>query len=161
MVISFINNLIICVMKEYFILNWFKAKRAVATCTKFKTRLQQRLAKRPPSITAPVDYSQFKSAMVEELNQAEIVIIKLVQADAFQEELNTLNALKGNSQESTRSRSMKRTSPLFRLDPFIDDEGVLRVGGRLRQAKLLNSIKHPVILPRKGTHLRPYCCSFS
>ena len=46
-----------------------------------------------PPIMTPVYYSQFKSAMVEELNQAETVIIKLVQADALQEELNILNAL--------------------------------------------------------------------
>ena len=38
----------------------------------------------------------------------------------------------------------------FALTPLLMTEGGLRVGARLRQAKLLNSLKHPVILPRKG-----------
>ena len=36
------------------------------------------------------------------------------------------------------------------LDPFLDESGILRVGGRLRRADLEYSIKFPILLPRKG-----------
>ena len=45
---------------------------------------------------------------------------------------------------------MKKTSSLYRLDPFPDKDGVLRVGGRIRNALVSYEIKHPVILPSKG-----------
>jgi ribosomal protein L13E len=45
---------------------------------------------------------------------------------------------------------MKHTSSLFRLNPFLDKEGILRVGGRLTRASVQFHVKHPVILPRKG-----------
>ena len=41
------------------------------------------------------------------------------------------------------------TSSLLPLTPFTDDEGVLRVGGRLRNADIANEAKHQVILPSK------------
>ena len=44
----------------------------------------------------------------------------------------------------------RETSPLHKLDPFLDDEGTLRVGGRWKQASLLYGVKHPIILPQKS-----------
>ncbi|KRX32907.1 hypothetical protein T05_1895, partial [Trichinella murrelli] len=38
---------------------------------------------------------------------------------------------------------------LIHLTPFIDEFGVIRVGGRLQQSNLLYQHKHPVILPNK------------
>ena len=34
------------------------------------------------------------------------------------------------------------------LDPFVDDYGLLRVGGRLRNSNLVHEEKHPVIIPK-------------
>ena len=45
-----------------------------------------------------------------------------------------------------------RKSTLYRLDPFVDDNGILRVGGRLRRARPEYKEKHPAILP-KGNHV--------
>ena len=45
---------------------------------------------------------------------------------------------------------MKKSSSLHKLDPFIDESGIIRVGGRLRNSELQDSFKHPVVLPRKG-----------
>jgi hypothetical protein len=39
---------------------------------------------------------------------------------------------------------------LTHLSPFVDKNGVLRVGGRLSNTPLDDSCKHPVILPKKG-----------
>ena len=45
---------------------------------------------------------------------------------------------------------MKKKSNLYTLDPFLDENGVLRVGGHLKHADLSTAVKYPVILPRKG-----------
>ena len=45
-----------------------------------------------------------------------------------------------------------KNSALYRLDPFIDDDGLLRVGGRLRRSHLGYGEKHPVLIP-KGHHV--------
>ncbi len=40
--------------------------------------------------------------------------------------------------------------PLYRLDPLLDVNVVLRVGGRIRRGDFSLGVRHPVILPRKG-----------
>lgn len=45
---------------------------------------------------------------------------------------------------------MKRSSLLYRLDPFLDEGDLMRVGGRLSQSITPYEGKHPVILPKKG-----------
>ncbi|XP_011268437.2 uncharacterized protein LOC105258697 [Camponotus floridanus] len=45
------------------------------------------------------------------------------------------------------SRPMPHGSHLSRLHPFIDDKGVLRVGGRLKHAILIFDERHPMIAP--------------
>ena len=39
---------------------------------------------------------------------------------------------------------------ISKLDPFLDTNGILRVGGRLSRMHVNQSMKHPIILPRKG-----------
>ena len=53
-----------------------------------------------------------------------------------------------NRSEKTK---VKKISSLFRLDPFIDGEEMLRVGGRLsKSTELSENLKHPVLLPNKS-----------
>ena len=59
-----------------------------------------------------------------DLKRAEILMIKPTQTDSFAREI------------IQRSESLKK-SCLYRLDPFIDNDGIIRVGGRLRQADQL------------------------
>ena len=37
------------------------------------------------------------------------------------------------------------------LDPFMDNDGLVRVGGRLRRSVLPNEVKHPIIIPKEST----------
>ena len=64
---------------------------------------------------------------VEELRQAELVIIKTAQHEGG---LDILNA-----------------GPLVKLDPYRDSNGVIRVGGRLQLANLTGQCIHPAVLP--------------
>ena len=45
---------------------------------------------------------------------------------------------------------MKKTSSLHTLDPFLDCNQVVRVGGQIKKANFSDSLKNPVILPKAG-----------
>lgn len=56
---------------------------------------------------------------------------------------------------SLRTRTTQRKddssrNPLWKLDPFIDDDGLLKIGGRLRNSELSGKEKHPIVIP--GRH---------
>ena len=84
---------------------------------------------------------------------AKTVIIKAVQGEVFAVEIN---ALKRNDDKGTESRDhlkerrrLLRNSNLVRLDPFLDRDGILRVGGRFSRPSLTFEEKHPILLPKK------------
>lgn len=54
----------------------------------------------------------------------------------FQTELETLK----------NGKRIKKRNPLARLSPFIDADGILKVGGRLDNSPLPYDQRHPVIL---------------
>ncbi|XP_018375981.1 PREDICTED: uncharacterized protein LOC108769466 [Trachymyrmex cornetzi] len=75
----------------------------------------------------------------EELENAEKTIVRLVQSEVFAEELRCL-----------RNKGMlPRKSKLIPLAPFLDEEGLIRVGGRLRHAEIAQCKKHPIVMPAK------------
>ena len=90
------------------------------------------------------------------IDRAAKVIMKAVQREAFKEEFEVI-AQSSSENDSSRNeakvgkKSLKK-STLYQLDPYVDDAGILRVGGRLRQTNLSFNEKHPVLLP-KGHHL--------
>lgn len=43
--------------------------------------------------------------------------------------------------------ALKMKSKILPLDPFVDEKGILRVGGRLKRAAVSFEVKHPVLLP--------------
>lgn len=55
---------------------------------------------------------------------------------------------------------MKKSSSLYKLDPFIDENGLLRVGGRLRLSSLPYDARHPIILPKEGHVTNLILCHF-
>ncbi|KAL1258159.1 hypothetical protein QQF64_011403 [Cirrhinus molitorella] len=81
---------------------------------------------------------------VEERRRAAEVVIQLVQQQAFSHELKAL-------QSSFHGDVIPSSSPLFHLDPILDDK-LLRVGGRLKGSTLSQELKHPIILP-KDSHI--------
>ena len=91
---------------------------------------------------------------VEEIGQAEI--IRCLQHEHFKDEIKILSSLQESEEfhdrktAKQRNFSLKKCSSLYRLDPFLDSNGILRVGGRLRRAIISENVKHPVILPRKS-----------
>ena len=41
-----------------------------------------------------------------------------------------------------------KKSPIYILEPFLDEEGILQVGGRLKNVPLPEEARHPIILPK-------------
>ena len=66
----------------------------------------------------------------KELQEAMTVIIRAVQHESLSEELISERRLP----ESNKPETVKKSSKLYHLDPFVDDRGVLRVGGCHRRA---------------------------
>ena len=100
---------------------------------------------------------QLRDPTLKELQQAMTVIIKAAQEEVFGEELKSRSHAHFSEKESSRERiserkSVMKKSALYRLDPFVDDNGILRVGGRLQRARLEYKEKRPVLLP-KGHHV--------
>lgn len=61
-----------------------------------------------------------------ELEEARLHWVRLIQAANYKDELA---ALRGG-------KSLFTQSPIVKLTPFVDDAGLLRVGGRLRHAQM-------------------------
>ena len=76
---------------------------------------------------------------VAELSNAECLIIKGLQMQAFPNERKCL----------VTNSALPKTSRLYQLDPFLQDD-VIRVGGRLEKASMPLSEKHPTVLPSKS-----------
>ena len=77
------------------------------------------------------------------------MLIKAVQHQVFSREIEAL-ANKSHKRDANIGKSVKGTSPVHRLRPILDGNGVLIVGGRLPQTDLLYAVKHPVLLPKKA-----------
>ena len=94
---------------------------------------------------------------VKEFEEAEILVLRSIQHEHFATEIKIMKKLTGNKDKfqdrktpKVRNNALKFTSNLFRLDPFLDEKGILRVGGRLKKATTPFAIKHPTIIPRNG-----------
>ena len=77
------------------------------------------------------------------LKEAEIEIIRMVQAKKFAAEIKSLRPRDCGSDGESR---LKRNSEISQLDPLMDEDGVL-FGGRLCKSYLNDGCKHPVLLP--------------
>ncbi|XP_037930486.1 uncharacterized protein LOC119665293, partial [Teleopsis dalmanni] len=73
----------------------------------------------------------------DELNSSLQVIIRIIQQSDFREELQQLHS----------NGTVHKTSSLSSLSPFLDSNGILRVGGRLSSSLIAYDTKHPMVLP--------------
>lgn len=74
------------------------------------------------------------------MNKALILVIRICQASEFHQELHDLR----------NQRQLESKSKILNLHPFLDSDGIIRVGGRLRHVTPIEySKKYPIILPNK------------
>ncbi|XP_075436064.1 uncharacterized protein LOC142472776 [Ascaphus truei] len=77
---------------------------------------------------------------VIEITEAKRTVLQHVQKETYAEEISYINGKKGIS----------KNSPLWKLDPFIDENGLMRIGGRLSKSQLRREESNPLIVP--GRH---------
>ncbi|GBM27955.1 hypothetical protein AVEN_21954-1 [Araneus ventricosus] len=76
---------------------------------------------------------------IKELQRAEIYLVQLVQQGEFAEEIKNLR----------KGATVPSNSKVKSLNCFLDESGILRVGGRLKYSDLSLDEKHPIVLPDK------------
>ena len=79
------------------------------------------------------------------LEYAQQEVIRLHQQQVFSEEIDHLRD--GNTSDRN---PLSRRSAIYNLDPYIDEKGLLRVGGRLKKLSLHINDVHPVSLGKDG-----------
>ncbi|XP_025264356.1 uncharacterized protein LOC112637891 [Camponotus floridanus] len=88
-------------------------------------------------------HRRFPSTLsAEEIERARVCWIRRVQSEKFRAELKLIS----------QGLALNKSNSLARFSPFLDTEGLLRVGGRLKHSILAYDERHPVLLP-KGSHL--------
>ncbi|GFV89144.1 integrase catalytic domain-containing protein [Trichonephila clavipes] len=76
----------------------------------------------------------------DEMKEAEIYLMKQVQLSSFYKEIRAMQ----------NGDDICNKSKILNLSPFLDDKGIIRVGGRLKHSRLPYSSKHPIFLPAKS-----------
>jgi hypothetical protein len=76
---------------------------------------------------------------VHELKCATNLILKNLQTETFSKEISEL-----------KNSNFVSDKNIQKLNPFLDTEGLLRVGGRLENADIPFEQKHPILLPSKN-----------
>lgn len=79
-----------------------------------------------------------KSITHQEASSALLVICRAVQHNSFASEIECLK----------NNKPLKSSSHLLSLSPFLDDDNLLRVGGRLKNSVLHYDTRHPILLPK-------------
>ena len=77
--------------------------------------------------------------IIPELENAENDIMRMIQQHVFSEEYNALS----------KSGKVKISSSIAKLNPFIGENNIIRVGSRLEYAHISYNAKFPPILPKQ------------
>ena len=86
-------------------------------------------------------FKQKRISMEEASRQARDYLLREVQRKGFPEVYENLRAKKPIGKENK----------MLPLNPWMDSEGIIRVGGRLQRSDLSIEEKHPILLPPKET----------
>ncbi|XP_070529049.1 uncharacterized protein [Cardiocondyla obscurior] len=107
-----------------------KLLRVISICKRFINRLRKLPDCLP--ISSPIT--------PVEIQQSCNILIGIIQRSYFHSEIQSI--LKGER--------LSKSNELIKLTPFLDQDGLLRVGGRLQNAHLNLDTTHPLILPKKS-----------
>jgi hypothetical protein len=152
--------------KPYDLLNverfssWSRMLRSVAWAIRFLTKFVETLKHRKRNKTTLNVSSLFDKQLyskiqkipeltAKELYDAEIFILKKIQADSFAQEIFDLKHKNSNLNSKSLKKGISKSSFIYTLCPWIDNEGLLRVRGRLDAVPSMSSeFKRPIILGR-------------
>lgn len=110
--------------------SYYKMKRIMVHCIRFARKI----------LGASNKHGRYYITM-DEMREAEKLIVKTIQIKHVGEEMKLLE----------RNQALHKKNALKQLSPFIDGEGIIRVGGRLYYAEIPYNARHQMILPNKGS----------
>ncbi|XP_062708969.1 uncharacterized protein LOC134288366 [Aedes albopictus] len=91
---------------------------------------------------------QFGMLNQGELKRAEETLWKVAQADSFPEEVKLLSTTMGSP--DIRHACVSKSSPIYKVWPYLDDLGILRMRSRIGAATFAPvEAKYPAVLPRQ------------
>ncbi|XP_063630296.1 uncharacterized protein LOC134801610 [Cydia splendana] len=102
-----------------------KLKRVLAQCRRFINWKNK---------TSREDY-----LTAAEMEEIEMRCIRYYQYSIYEDEIKDLK----------KNGKIKAKSSLITLTPYLDERGLLRVGGRLNNSSIAEQAKHPIIIPSK------------
>lgn len=108
--------------------------RVVAICYRFVDNIK---AKQSNTLGKHMSLQQYNVIDAVELDRALVSCVRYIQQQCFAVELKCL----------TNGRTFSKRSSISSLNPFVDNNNVIRVGGRLKNASLSYTSKHPILLP--------------
>ena len=128
--------------------SWRQLKKTVAWLLRYKTNLKTAKVSRQQG--EAMAFGEIRPIDVEEMKIAEREILKFVQRQSFPTVMAALSLKPQNEKEHTggRRNTMARNDPLRQLDPFLSEDGLLRVEGRLGRAPINDEAGHQIILPK-------------
>ena len=106
-------------------LSWSEMKETLATAYIFMDILHSQRQEPDPTVA--------------DILKSEKIILRMLQDKYFSKEKECLKS----------NKKVLKSSPIIKLDPFLDEDQLLRVGGRLRKGNIQTKEKHPIILPKK------------
>lgn len=106
--------------------DWSQLRRRIAWLIRFTQFIRDRKGLKNGRLF-PEDYEAATNA-----------IARLVQNEAYESEIADLRA----------GRPVKTTSKIANLNPILDDHGVLRINGRIKNASVAYDASHQIILPK-------------
>ena len=159
---------------------WRKKIRSIAIVRRVIMTLREKVRSKKEGIIGPRlrprkgNKCQAKEKLIiflsdEERDKAEYLLINAIQAMSFEKEMVTLLKCGIFSPNALNEMKVKNSS-IAKLSPFLDQNNVMRAGGRCGKAEFLSyDSKYPIILPNhsdenvrsliRGYHFKNMHCS--
>ena len=121
--------------------SWVKLKHIAGYVLRYKKKLLQSCnkgnptQKEEPNRKVYCDKNQLDMVFIQKV---ELQIIRASQRRPFSDEIKLME----------RSKCVGKSSNIYKLDPFIDRNGLLRVGDWLNQSTMDESVEHPLLIPK-------------
>ena len=117
-----------------------KLQRVTAWILRFLSNARHRIEQRKQQVASAGPFL-LKRLTVGEMQDAQVRLCKSVQRNLFSDAIERLQ----------QGKPLLKSKPLRKLDPFLDETGILRVGGRLRRSSgIERDSKCPIILPKNS-----------
>lgn len=136
--------------------SWHRLARMVALLLRFVGIILNRLKAKKNELQSrttrnnkPAAIMEVRSGLlsVSDISYAEKKVIKLTQQKYMSSEFLVLSELQGG-ERGAKARGIRKLSSLSKLSPFINEDGLICVGGRLRNSRQDATQKHPIVIPK-------------